>query len=142
MNLRAFIGSSSESLNIANAIKRSLHGEIDCTVWTDRFFKLSRTTIETLSTEVDNFDVGILVFGEDDALSSQGTSFSVTRDNVLFEYGLFCGRLGAPNGRVSRSQGNYGVLGTREGRATDHAAIILNTNTLSFSEPPHIRSQR
>jgi hypothetical protein len=140
MNLRAFIGSSSESLNIANAIKRSLHGEIDCTVWTDRFFKLSRTTIETLSTEVDNFDVGILVFGEDDALSSQGTSFSVTRDNVLFEL--------------------WAVLRTAGGRQTEEfpdlkeitAFLVLvkdeppttppSSNTLSFSEPPHIRSQR
>jgi hypothetical protein len=104
MNLRAFIGSSSESLNIANAIKHSLSGEIDCTVWTDRFFKLSRTTIETLSTEVDNFDVGIFVFGEDDALSSRGASFSVTRDNVLFEYGLFCGRLGLQRAFVVRAK--------------------------------------
>ena len=70
MKLRAFIGSSSENLNVANAIKHCLQSEIDCTVWTDKFFKLSRTTIETLSTEVDNFDVGIFVFGEDDALTS------------------------------------------------------------------------
>jgi predicted nucleotide-binding protein len=94
MNLRAFVGSSSESLNVANAIKHALEHEIDCTVWTESFFKLSQTTIETLSTEVDKFDVGIFVFGADDMLSSRGADFSVPRDNVVFEHGLFCGCLG------------------------------------------------
>src|SRR5208283_1624094 len=94
MNLRAFIGSSSESLNVANAIRHALEREIDCTVWTESFFKLSQTTIETLSARVDEFDVGIFVFGADDLLSSRGADFSAPRDNVVFEHGLFCGRLG------------------------------------------------
>jgi hypothetical protein len=94
INLRAFIGSSSESLNVANGIKHALAHEIDCTVWTDSFFRLSQTTIETLSAGVDKFDVGIFVFGADDLLSSRGEDFSVPRDNVVFEHGLFCGRLG------------------------------------------------
>jgi len=104
MNLRAFIGSSSESLNVANAIRHALKGEIDCTVWTDSFFKLSQTTIETLSTGVDKFDVGIFVFGEDDTLSSRGADFSAPRDNVIFEHGLFCGRLGLQRTFVFRPQ--------------------------------------
>jgi hypothetical protein len=94
VNLRAFIGSSSESLNVANAIKHALKAEIDCTVWTESFFRLSQSTMETLSAGVDKFDMGIFVFGEDDMLSSRGVDFSAPRDNVIFEHGLFCGRLG------------------------------------------------
>jgi predicted nucleotide-binding protein len=102
MNLRAFIGSSSENLNVANAIKHALESDIDCTVWTESFFKLSQSTIETLSSGVDKFDVGIFVFGQDDTLSSRGVDFAVPRDNVIFEHGLFCGRLGAKRTFVLR----------------------------------------
>jgi hypothetical protein len=94
MNLRAFIGSSSELLNVANAVKHALKGYIECNVWTEGFFKLSRTTIEALTSGVDEYDVGIFIFGGDDKLSSRGEEFSTTRDNVIFEHGLFCGRLG------------------------------------------------
>jgi hypothetical protein len=48
MKLCAFIGSSSKSLNVSNAIKHNLRREINCVVWEDGFFKLSRTTLETL----------------------------------------------------------------------------------------------
>lgn len=94
MNLRLFIGSSSESLPIAQAISQALKDEIDCTIWTDSFFKLSHTSIESLSAGVDKFDAGIFVFGEDDALISRGADFYSPRDNVVFECGLFCGHLG------------------------------------------------
>jgi hypothetical protein len=94
MRLRAFIGSSSKSLNVSNAIKHNLGDELDCVVWKDGFFPLSRTTLETLVKKVDEFDLGIFVFGQDDIVSSGGPILSVTRDNVIYEFGLFCGRLG------------------------------------------------
>ena len=56
MKLRAFIGSSSENLNVANALAHNLNDVLDCQVWTDNFFKLSHTTIETLTTGIDEFD--------------------------------------------------------------------------------------
>ncbi len=59
MKPRVFIGSSSESLNLANAIKHGLGSDIECTVWTDSFFKLSSSTIDDLSAGVDKFDAGM-----------------------------------------------------------------------------------
>lgn len=94
MKPRAFIGSSSKSVNVSNAIKHNLRDDIDCVVWTDGFFKLSRTTLETLVDGIDEFDLGIFVFAQDDAISSGDAVFSVTRDNVIYEAGLFGGRLG------------------------------------------------
>jgi predicted nucleotide-binding protein len=60
MNLRAFIGSSSESMNVANAIEHALDSDgIECRVWTGGFFELSHFILETLIAGVDDFDVGI-----------------------------------------------------------------------------------
>lgn len=104
MRLKAFIGSSSENLNVANAIKHSLEPDVECTVWTDSFFRLSKTAIESLSGGVDAFDMGIFVFGGDDSVISRGTTYIAPRDNVIFEYGLFCGRLGLQRSFVVRSK--------------------------------------
>ena len=103
MKLRAFIGSSSKNLNISNAIKHNLHNEVECIVWKDGFFRLSRTTLETLVTRVDEFDLGIFVFGQDDTVSIGGIAGPATRDNVIYEFGLFCGRLGPHRSFVVRA---------------------------------------
>lgn len=102
MKLRAFLGSSSESEPIARAIAKNL-SEIDCQVWTDNFFKLSTTTIETLSARVEEFDIGIFVFGEDDAVRSRKKLSAAPRDNVIFEAGLFMGRLNPKRTFIVRS---------------------------------------
>jgi hypothetical protein len=81
-------------LNVSNAIKHNLRDEIECVVWTDGFFSLSRTTLDTLIARIDEFDLGVFVFGRDDTITSRGTVLSATRDNVIYEFGLFCGRLG------------------------------------------------
>jgi hypothetical protein len=104
MKLRVFIGSSSESLNVANAIQHGLGSDIECVVWPDSFFKLSSSTINDLVAGVDKFDAGIFVFGDDDKVSSRGMDFSAPRDNVIFEHGLFCGRLGPQRTFVVRPQ--------------------------------------
>src|SRR5260370_8260863 len=95
MKLKAFIGSSSENLNVAKAIKRAIEKEVDCTVWADEsFFRLSETALDTLAARVGEFDAGIFVFGEDDTVTSRGTDYSATRANVIFEHGFSSRRLG------------------------------------------------
>jgi hypothetical protein len=103
MKLRAFISSSSELLPIAEAVEHRLQKHIDCTLWNDGFYRLSTTTIETLSTGIDAFDLGIFVFGEDDGLKSRRKNYFSTRDNTVFEHGLFCGRFGPKRTIVLRS---------------------------------------
>ena len=103
MKLKAFIASSSENLNIANALAHNLSKELDCTLWNDGFFPVSATTLETLVIRVDDFDLGLFVFGSDDHVVSREKEYEATRDNVIFEFGLFCGQLGPKKTIIVRS---------------------------------------
>lgn len=94
MKPRAFIGSSIEGLSIAYAVQQNLIHDVEITVWDQGVFELSSTTIESLSRELSENDFGIFVFSPDDLLKMRDNQFATVRDNVLFEFGLFIGRLG------------------------------------------------
>jgi CRP/FNR family cyclic AMP-dependent transcriptional regulator len=93
---RVFIGSSSEGLPEANAIKASLPGlpVLDVQVWSDGLFRPSSGTIETLAASASDCDFAILVLRDDDLTVSRGKKSLSPRDNVTFELGLFVGALG------------------------------------------------
>ena len=97
MRKRIFIGSSTESLNIAYVIQENLERDFECTVWTQDIFKPSEYTLESLEEALDNFEYGIFVFSPDDKLFTRSAELNSVRDNVLFEFGLFVGRLGREN---------------------------------------------
>lgn len=93
MKPRIFIGSSVEGLNVAYSIQQNLTHDAEITVWDQGVFQLSKTTIESLIDVLDQSDFGVFVFtGEDVALMREQIK-SVVRDNVLFEFGLFIGKL-------------------------------------------------
>jgi predicted nucleotide-binding protein len=94
MKPRIFIGSSTEGKPVADAIHSELQREAECTVWTHGIFGLSATNIENLKRQVDTSEFGIFVFSADDAVTMRGKLFSVPRDNVVYELGLFSGALG------------------------------------------------
>lgn len=92
-----FVGSSRESLQIANLIKSDLSSDpVSIYVWTDNVFGASETAIESLETELRKADFAILVLGPDDKIFSRGTDSDGPRDNVIFELGLFMGALSRP----------------------------------------------
>ena len=89
-----FIGSSTEGLGVARAVRDLLHDDAEITLWNEGFFALGSTFIETLVTNLPTFDFAVLVLTPDDHVTSrQATSLSA-RDNIVFELGLFIGRLG------------------------------------------------
>ena len=91
---RAFVGSSTEGLAIARQLKQLLKDDLSITIWDEgTVFGLSTTTIEALEAAVLQFDYGIFIVTSDDKLESRGEFRQVARDNVLFELGLFMGKL-------------------------------------------------
>jgi len=93
--VRIFIISSAEALPIARAIENAFeYDPFNVTVWTDGVFKASWYPIESLEQQLDRSDLAIAIASPDDVVESRGKSATTARDNVIFELGLFIGRLG------------------------------------------------
>jgi len=92
---RIFIGSSSEGLRIANKLQELLSNNFSVIVWDQgTVFGLGSSTLEALEAAVLEFKYAVFVFTPDDELHSRGEAKPVARDNVLFELGMFVGKLG------------------------------------------------
>lgn len=91
---RLFIASSSESLNIAEAVNVNLDHKFEITIWTNGTFKLSSTTIDDLVEKSSTVDFALFIFAPDDIASIRSRKEHVVRDNVIFEMGLFIGAIG------------------------------------------------
>jgi hypothetical protein len=92
--LRIFIGSAAEGLPVARLVKRYLSEWADTVLWNERVFSFNRSYFETLLRSASLYDLGVLVATGDDFTRSRNKPFRSARDNVLFEFGLFLGRLG------------------------------------------------
>lgn len=92
---RVFIICSSEALPVARLINRAFaHDDFDVIVWSDGVFKVTNYTLDTLEKEVDKSDFAIAIAHADDISNFRGHPWPAPRDNVVFELGLFMGRLG------------------------------------------------
>ena len=94
---KIFIASSSEGLEVTHAVRRLLLQELgdraEIEPW-PRKFDLSATYIESLEKSADHADFAISVLTADDLTTSRKKESLAPRDNVVFELGLFMGRLG------------------------------------------------
>ena len=89
-----FIGSSVEGLDIAYAIQENLEYISETTIWDQGIFELTSTALDDLLNTLKKTDIGIFIFSPDDIIKIRNNSFKTTRDNVIFELGLFLGYLG------------------------------------------------
>ena len=88
-----FIGSSSEGLPVAERLAHELRDVAKVRPWSN-VFDLGDAALETLFHELDTCDFAVLVATPDDKLQKRRSETVVPRDNVVFEAGLFMGRLG------------------------------------------------
>lgn len=91
---KAFIGSSVKGVRIAQAIQHELQHDVQCTVWNQGVFEPGKATIEDLTKALDEHEFAIFVFLPEDVATIKGKTSETIRDNVLFELGLFIGKLG------------------------------------------------
>src|SRR5215813_11054029 len=89
-----FIGSSTEGLDVAREIELQLQADALTTIWKDGVFRPGSATLESLMNALDQFDFAVVILSPDDTVDVRGQSYVSPRDNVLFELGLFMGRLG------------------------------------------------
>lgn len=94
-NIRVFLISSAEALPVARVIQNALaHDSYLVTLWTDGVFRATSYALDALETAVDDSDFAIAVAHSDDLTLFRGEDWPTPRDNVVFELGLFMGRLG------------------------------------------------
>jgi hypothetical protein len=94
MKPRIFIASSSESRQVAGALQQNLDHVAEVTVWSHDVFQPGEFGLESLIDRLDRAQFAVFVLTGDDQAIVRGKEVSITRDNVLFELGLFMGRLG------------------------------------------------
>lgn len=93
--LRVFVASSSEQIKVAKAVAEALNSpKLEAKVWDEETFNFSAAYIESLEDELDRADFAIVILTGDDPGNIRENDVNLPRDNVIFELGLFMGRLG------------------------------------------------
>jgi len=106
MKPRIFIGSSTEGLDIANYILSEMKNDFECILWNDgEVFGENTSYLDSLLKAASMFDFGILLATKDDKTFKRLKHFDVPRDNIVFEFGLFIGRLGKNRAFVIQENG-------------------------------------
>jgi predicted nucleotide-binding protein len=91
---KLFIISSTEALKVAETIRASLERDVFSTVWNQGVFFAGGYSLEALEKAVSESDFAIAIAQPDDIIETRGSRQPTLRDNVLFELGLFMGKLG------------------------------------------------
>jgi predicted nucleotide-binding protein len=102
---KVFIGCSVPGLKVAGALQVLLDHSAECQIWNQGLMRLSTTTLESLLAALQDSEFAIFVLTADDK-TEQRDKFGMTpRDNVIFELGLFLGRLGPGRTFMVRPRG-------------------------------------
>ncbi|WP_313997428.1 TIR domain-containing protein [uncultured Paenibacillus sp.] len=89
-----FIGCSREAIDYARAVSSHLEWKAQVNPWYAGTFGANDYTMEALERELDANDFGVFIFAAEDVAWIRKKLVFITRDNTLFEMGLFWGRLG------------------------------------------------
>ncbi len=89
-----YLASSTEGLRIARAVQQHLSGDAEIMLWSEGVFDISSNILDSILAALDQIDFSIIILSPDDTVISRGRSISSPRENIIFELGLFIGRIG------------------------------------------------
>ncbi|ROR18477.1 cyclic nucleotide-binding protein [Comamonas sp. BIGb0124] len=93
--IRVFVISSAEAIPVANLLQSMFaHDKFLTVPWNQGVFRVANYTIDDIERELDQCDFAVAIAHGDDVTTARGTQWPAPRDNVVFELGLFMGRLG------------------------------------------------
>lgn len=93
--IKVFIMSSAEALPIVDLlIKQFEHDPFLAVAWKNGVFRASNYTLDELEAQLDDSDFAVAIAHKDDVVITRDDEWPTIRDNVVFELGLFMGRLG------------------------------------------------
>lgn len=90
---KLFIGSASETLDIADALEFELKNVASTEIW-DSAIRPSHFILDELVRKASEVDFAVFILGQEDKTDSRGKIEPSPRDNVVYEAGLFAGKLG------------------------------------------------
>ncbi len=92
---KIFIGSSVEGLSIAKTVKKHLGTCFEVDIWDEENkFQFNQSTFDSLINDSNFYDFAIFIATPDGKHTFRRKTYKCTRENVIFEFGLFLGRLG------------------------------------------------
>ncbi|MGB5157095.1 MAG: TIR domain-containing protein [Desulfobacterales bacterium] len=91
---RTFIASSSDHLDLAESVQANLEYDSHVEVWTQDVVVASARILDSLIRQIETTDFAVFICAPSDFVRIQGEEYHIVRDNVIFELGLFIGRLG------------------------------------------------
>ena len=94
MKPRIFIGSSTQGLRVAELAQSELQHAGEADLWSNGLFRTERVPLENLFVVLDSYDFALFILLPEDPLTLKAKDEVSVRDNVIFELGLFLGRLG------------------------------------------------
>jgi hypothetical protein len=105
MKPRIFVGSSTEGLPVATLVAKMLSDVADCQLWNEGFFEFNKNSFDSLCEGSLLFDFAILVATSDDVTLKRDNLKESARDNIIFEFGLYVGRLGTGRSLLLKEKG-------------------------------------
>ncbi|MGY3231841.1 CRP/FNR family cyclic AMP-dependent transcriptional regulator [Luteibacter sp. HA06] len=93
--IRVFIISSAEAIPVVDLLIRQFeHDPFLAVAWKNGVFRASNYTLDEMDDELERSDFAIAVAHSDDVVITRSDEWPTVRDNVVFELGMFMGRLG------------------------------------------------
>ncbi|BDP41518.1 hypothetical protein DAETH_14870 [Deinococcus aetherius] len=94
---RVFIGSSKESLRVAEAFADGIVHFAEHVLWSEGVFEPGQYNLPSLIGIARSIKYAVIVLNHDDLVNSRNQESWAPRDNVIFELGLFMGIISPTN---------------------------------------------